>query len=307
MQRAKGGRGGIYYYFFCTGRQDHICDHPYIPVEVMEQAVINHYTTLGLPEEFRTLIRSLIDDAKTNNSMLSDDMRDKLTANLAKLDKKETYFLDLAAEEEWPKDKLCEQLATVRNERNRIERTLEQAENRLDDGAQFLTHALELMTDPHGMYSTGSEAVRAIMNRTIFAKLYVDGDSITGHELREPFSVLADPYSVWQGYPHQTDTDPSSRRPSRTTGPRSTLHTARPPQRSSAAPETGHGATDNHLASPTLTLTGQGSNKTPMVELTGFEPVTPALPVRCATSCATAPSGSPQHIAVRSHGTRDQR
>ncbi|MCA1600328.1 MAG: recombinase family protein [Acidobacteria bacterium] len=276
VQRAKGRNGGTYYYFFCTGRQDHICDHPYIPVEVMEQAVINHYTRIGLPEQFRTLIQSVISDAAANNNKLSDDMRENLTANLAKLDKKESYFLDLAAEEDWPKDKLREKLAAIRDNRTRIEHRLEHTENQLDDGIQFLTLALDLMTDPHAMYYIGSEAVRTIMNRTIFAKLYVDGDTVTDHELREPFNVLADAYSVWQGYPHQADTAPG-KRPSRTTGPRSALHTALPAQRSSAAPEAGHGATGHHTVSPALTLWGQGSNKTPMVGDTGIEPVTSSV------------------------------
>jgi hypothetical protein len=47
-------------------------------------------------------------------------------------------------------------------------------------------------------------------------QLYVDGDTIVGHELREPFNVLAEAYSIWQGYPHQTDTTPGTR-------PRATL------------------------------------------------------------------------------------
>ncbi|MGH3521517.1 MAG: hypothetical protein ACRDU4_01510, partial [Mycobacterium sp.] len=169
-------------------------------------------------------------------------MRDKLAENLDKLDSKESYFLDLAAEEDWPKDTLRAKLATIREDRKRIQHTLEQAENQLDDGIQFLTLALDLMTDPHAMYQAGSEAVRTIMNRTIFAKLYVDGDIITDHELREPFNVLAEAYSVWQGYLHQTDTAPS-KRPSRATGPRSTLHTALLAQRSSAAPGARYGAT----------------------------------------------------------------
>jgi len=99
VQRAKGRHGGIYYYFFCTGRQDRICDHPYIPVEVMEQAVINHYSRIGLPEKFRTLVRSMIDQAATDNNKLSDEMREKLAGHLDKLDSKENYFLDLASEE----------------------------------------------------------------------------------------------------------------------------------------------------------------------------------------------------------------
>jgi hypothetical protein len=275
VQRAKGRRGGIYYYFFCTGRQDHICDHPYIPVEVMEQAVINHYGRIGLPEKFRTTVQSLINEAAASNSKLSDDMRNKLAANLAKLDKKESYFLDLAAEEDWPKDTLRAKLDAIRDDRKRIEHTLEQAENQLDDGIQFLTLALELMTDPHAMYQTGSEAVRTIMNRSIFTKLYADGDTITDHELCEPFNALADAYSLWQGYPHQTDTTPGLRAPNRATRPRPTLHTAAiPTQRDSAAPQTGHSTTEDHAASPALALASQGSNKTPMVELRGIEPLT---------------------------------
>jgi hypothetical protein len=289
VQRAKGRHGGVYFYFFCTGRRDHICDHPYIPVEVMEQAVINHYTRIGLPETFRTLVRSIINEAAASNSKLSDDMRKKIADNLADLDKKENYFLDLAAEDGWPKDQLRAKLDAIRDDRKRIQRTLEHAENQLDHGIKFLTVALDLMTDPQAMYQAGSEAVRTILNRTIFAKLYVDGDIITGHELREPFTLLAEAYSLWQGYPHQTDTAPDER-PSRSTGPRSALHTALPTQRSSAAPDTGHGATNHSSASPALALAGQGSNKTPMVELRGIEPLTFSMRTRRATNCATAPA-----------------
>ena len=35
----------------------------------------------------------------------------------------------------------------------------------------------------------------------------------------------------------------------------------------------------------------QGSSKATMVELRGFEPLTPSMPWKCATSCATAPCG----------------
>jgi len=271
VQRTKNRHGGVYYYFFCTGRQDRTCDHPYVPVEVMEQAVTNHYARIGLPEKFRALVRSVITEAAANSSKLSNDMRDKLAAHLDKLDSKESYFLDLAAEEGWPKDTLREKLATIREDRKRIQHTLEHAEHQLDDGIGFLTLALDLMTDPQTMYQAGSEAVRTIMNRTIFTKLYVDGDTITGHELREPFNVLAEAYSVWQGYPKDTDTTPGRERPSQATGPRTALHT---PQRSSAAPETGYGATENLSVSTALALVGQGSSKTTMVGRVGFEPTT---------------------------------
>jgi hypothetical protein len=133
------------------------------------------------------------------------------------------------------------------------------------------------MTDPHAMYRTGSEAVRTIMNRSIFTKLYVDGDTITGHELREPFNLLADAYSLWQGYPHQRPTAPGVRKPSRATGPRSARHTAPSPQHNSAAPQTRHGATQDHAASPALALLARGSSKIHMVGAAGIEPAASRL------------------------------
>ncbi|MGH3809361.1 MAG: recombinase family protein [Pseudonocardiaceae bacterium] len=277
VQRTKNRHGDVYYYFFCAGRQDRICDHPYIPVEVMEQAVINHYSRMTLPEKFRSLVRSLIDHAATANHKLSDAMREKLAKQLAKLDTRENYFLDLAAEEGWPKDKLRDKIAATRQERKRIQHTLEQAENQLDGGIQTLTLALDLLQAPQQMYQTGSEAVRTIINRTIFAKLYVDGDTITDHELHEPFNLLAQAYSLWQGYPKDTDTTPGPRtRPHPGTGPRAAaLHTA--PRRSGAAPVAEHGATEHPSASPALALLGQGSSKTAMVGDTGIEPVTSSV------------------------------
>jgi hypothetical protein len=37
------GNGGTYFYFLCRGRQDHVCDQPYLRVEAMETAVTRHY------------------------------------------------------------------------------------------------------------------------------------------------------------------------------------------------------------------------------------------------------------------------
>ena len=48
-------------------------------------------------------------------------------------------------------------------------------------------------------------------------------------------------------------------------------------------------AQDNNKARTETIDDGKGSSLVRGVELTGFEPVTPTLPVWCATSCAIAP------------------
>ena len=48
------------------------------------------------------------------------------------------------------------------------------------------------------MYQRGNEAVRSILNRAFFTKLYVDGTKIVDHQLNEPFDVLAEAYTIWR-------------------------------------------------------------------------------------------------------------
>jgi site-specific DNA recombinase len=198
VQRAKGRHGGVYYYFFCRGRQDGVCDHPYVSVEVMEQAVVHHYgVAVHLPEDFRAQVRAGVDQAVSEQFSLSDELRQKFGRRLEALDNKENYFLDLAAEEGWPKDKLRAKIQAIRAERASIKASLDQAEHQLATGRAVFTQALALLDSPQAMYKRGGETVRSILNKAFFTKLYVDGRKIFGQELREPFDVLMGAYEVW--------------------------------------------------------------------------------------------------------------
>src|SRR5947207_6332065 len=105
VQRAVGRHGGEYYYFFCIGRPDGTCDHPYVPVEEMEKAIVRHYrATVAFSADFRADIRALVDEAADEGSTLTDEARQQYEKRLEDLTRKEDYFLDLAAEEGWPKE-----------------------------------------------------------------------------------------------------------------------------------------------------------------------------------------------------------
>ncbi len=133
-----------------------------MPVEALEEAVVKHYgEAVLLPEEFRAQIRAGVDDAVTDNYQLTATMRGQYTKRLDALDSKESYLLDLAAEEGWPKDKLRTKIDAIRRERKDIRDTLDHAERRLDDGRQVFRDALALLEDPQAMYERGGEAVRS--------------------------------------------------------------------------------------------------------------------------------------------------
>jgi hypothetical protein len=52
-------------------------------------------------------------------------------------------------------------------------------------GRQFFLAALELLRDPQAFYEQGGTSLKRAMNKIIFAKLFVDGEEISGHELGE--------------------------------------------------------------------------------------------------------------------------
>lgn len=120
-----------------------------------------------------------------------------MEAQLAKGERKESYLIDLAAEEGWPKDVLCEKVRAIREERARIHQQLDQRTGRLEAGRQVFARALDLLDDPARLYAEDNETVRAILNRAFFTRLYVHGQLVT-HDLREPFDMLEGAYDIYR-------------------------------------------------------------------------------------------------------------
>ncbi len=198
------------------------------------------------------------------------NLRALLRAQLTELDRQEDRFLDLIGNPEWPQDKIKTRLQTVRESKQRITHQLKGTIDDLEPGRAVLLAALELLDQPRDLYDAATDETRKMLNKAIFTRLYLDSTDRrpTATTLAEPFASLI----------HATRTTAGTKTPQ-------TLSTASTPEK----------VATQHLGSLLATaLAGQSASKAAMVELTGFEPVTPALPVRCATSCATAPKESPQ-------------
>lgn len=58
------------------------------------------------------------------------------------------------------------------------------------------------------MYRRGDKTVRALLNKALFTRLYVDGRKVTDHELTEPFDVLIGAYRLYEQ--HRQPTPPTS-------------------------------------------------------------------------------------------------
>jgi site-specific DNA recombinase len=252
------GNGGTYYYFVCRGRQEGLCDLPYIPVEVLEEAVVRYYgEAVSLPAEWLAQVSAGLDAAVNGYHGLSDALRKQYVKRLDALDRKENYYLDLAAEQGWPKDKLRARIDAIRSERGQIEDILANAEHHLDRGREVFRHALALLEAPQAAYERGDEAVRSILNKALFTRLYVDAGRVIAHDLEEPFDILVDSYATYQVQQGRSGQSGGVTRVARET--------------SDAADQE---VTDGAFA---LALEGQGSSKTSKVGDTGIAPLTSSV------------------------------
>src|SRR6266511_2741172 len=255
IMRGKGN-GGTYFYFLCRGRQDAGCTQPYLRVEAMEAAVARHYTTERLSDEFQTRIRGELDDALLGELGSVSALKKRLTARLTELDTKEDQYLDLVGSPGWPKQKLQRKLDAIRAERNEISEQLADATTRLATGRQFFLAALELLRDPKAFYKEGGTSLKRAMNKVIFAKLFVDGEEISGHVLAEAVRDVAEAERAayrWNGTP-----------------------TSASGSQNASSPDLSDGAAWSKFTGADLlavTLGGHGSSKTALVGDTGIEPV----------------------------------
>jgi hypothetical protein len=87
------GNGDEYFYFMCRGRQMKQCNHPYVPVDIMEQAVEQHYAhSVILPAGIRDTVREAVQAAVAEQFELSDELRGQFTRQLENWKRRRATF-----------------------------------------------------------------------------------------------------------------------------------------------------------------------------------------------------------------------
>jgi hypothetical protein len=125
------GRGGSYFYFLCRGRQEGVCDLPYLRVEGVEDAVEGEYANLALPSGFAAGIEARVGETMADEQRSTRQLRSNLNAELARLSSAEERLIDLAAEGALPVAKVRSRLTKLQQDRERIGQQLETVERTL--------------------------------------------------------------------------------------------------------------------------------------------------------------------------------
>jgi site-specific DNA recombinase len=189
MQRSKGN-GGTYQYFFCRGRQEHVCDTRFVESDALEEAVIEHYATLRFPTEMAETIRQAMHEALADEERVRDLLHQQLNTELARLDTQEENLLDLVADGNVTSPKAKARLAAIHQQQERVRRQLDVACQNLAVGVALVENSLKLLEDPQGLYRRFGPKQRQLLNLAIFEKIYVIDDYVTEVTLNPPFDEL---------------------------------------------------------------------------------------------------------------------
>ena len=258
ITKATGQRGVDYFYFLCRGRQEGECDLPYLPIEHVEDAVLQYWAGQRLSEGFIARVRENVQATLTETTASARLLCEQLTTQLAKIDRQEENLLDLAADASLATDKVRSRLTQLQAQRKEIKARLTDGDERLAQGAAVLEAQLDLLQHPQALYRRLNDHGRRLLNQAMFEELLVDREDLTvqvvGQTYTEP---VCDLMLAAKAYRASTTSD---------WAPNNSRLTANgEPARGTLAA----------LLSP-VSL-DRGSSRTAMVGNKGLEPLTPSV------------------------------
>ena len=185
------GNGGVYFYFFCGGRQrGNGCTQPYVLVDEVEQAVIDHYELIELsPERQQKLQANLAAELKRSRRNAERSTK-QLKATLATLDDERMKLLQAHYAGAIPLDLLKREQDRITREQADAERRLADVTAHHGDTEAVLADAIRLAGNCQQLYKSLSLEERRLMNQAFFKKLLLDADEVRDYEWTEPFAAL---------------------------------------------------------------------------------------------------------------------
>ncbi|GLY31499.1 recombinase [Kineosporia sp. NBRC 101731] len=258
--------GATYDYFKCI-RRGKGCDLPHLAAHLVEDAITAFWRTQRLPQTFIAQVRADLKDVLREEATSRHLLHEQLTTELARIDRQEENLIDLAANATDTSNnaRIRTRITELHSRRQELKARLEDTGERLQQGADVLNTQLDLLERPDELYRRLPRSGKRQLNQAVFEQLLVDLDP------EDPDVTIAG----------QNYTDPVH-----------DLMTAAHPEQASKSSKRDRGTV---IDGPSVAFSAGRmehdtcSNKAPLVELRGFEPLTPSMPWRCATSCATAP------------------
>lgn len=247
----------VYPYFVCNGRHSHKngCTQPAALIEVVEDKVVELYRGKAIPPAILDVLESnLLADLEVMGEEIRLRRR-QLSKKRERLEARRQQLLEAHYADAIPLELMKSEQTSISSALAKLNDRLAATDVQFEKTQSTLSAAMTLARDCYEAYKTATDFPRRLLNQVFFERItveVVDDDVTVGAKLAEPFRSLA--------------------RLSADLVPDRGDETRKPNRKPLSAMEA-----------------DKGSSKRSLVDLRGLEPLTPCMPCRCATSCATDP------------------
>ncbi|WP_255783544.1 recombinase family protein [Mycobacteroides abscessus] len=206
VMRARNKTGELYFYYLCRGRQQKLCDLPYLRTSHVENAVTERYHTVALDGELKQQLSALFAGAAGQWRSSRGSNRKQMKKRLTEIDRQEDRYIELALDPDWPKEKLTNKLRQLRDERKRLTEELAAGEHAVTEAQANASSVLDYLEEPYELYQRSGIRTKTAMNRTIFTGLRIDADEVTKQPyvasdiLTEAFEAIVELRRNWQAH-----------------------------------------------------------------------------------------------------------
>jgi site-specific DNA recombinase len=186
------GRGGVYPYFICIGRQDKRtdCKQRALHIDLVEDAVTKHYATVQLPADEIQTLRAMLEEDLSRLCLDGERERRAQGRRLNNLEAERKKLLAAHYADAIPLDLLKSEQTRLSAEAAAAERRLSAIEQDFTKAESNLQRALTRVGDCQQAYTEAPDELKRQFNQAFFKRLLIDEDYGVAGELTEPFDWL---------------------------------------------------------------------------------------------------------------------
>ncbi|WP_399540567.1 recombinase family protein [uncultured Microbacterium sp.] len=179
--QARNSKGDLFDYYLCRGRQDGVCELPYLRVADVERAVASHFGAAAVPAEAAKDAQTGLENALGHLLARQQDQRARLAKELKTLDTREERLIDIAADGGIASDKLRARLRELQVKKNEVRSQMDTTDELLRSRTESAMIYLDLMTKPDGLFLSANDSVRRLLLTAFFSRIWIldDGHQVT--------------------------------------------------------------------------------------------------------------------------------
>lgn len=188
--KVEGRNGVLNEYYHCIGRQQGKCDLPYLPVSLVEAAVLREVKSIRVTETEAADLQEQVEAQLEIRLRSEREARARIKKEMDSLDVKEERLLDLASDGALTTESVKQRLAKLQVQRHSLLKRLQMTEDMIRQEGYVVSQYLELLEKPGEFYAASNDMVKRKLLNAFFTHIWIDDDQHRVNPTTQPQPIV---------------------------------------------------------------------------------------------------------------------